>query len=41
MKFPNSSTEESNRILVGLDITAIIPEINNLDLSDLIDLEAK
>lgn len=40
-KLPDSSIKESNRILVELDIVTIIPEINNQDLSDLIDLKAK
>ncbi len=40
-ELPNDSMEESNRILVGLDIATIIPKTDNQDLSDLIDLEVK
>lgn len=41
MKLPEDDTEESNRVLVGLDIAAIIPKTDDQDLMDLIDLEDK
>ncbi len=41
MEFPNGGTEELNRMLVGLDTTAVIPETDNQDLPDLIDSEAE
>ena len=41
MELFDSNTKESNKILVRLDIAAIIPETNNQDLLDLIYLEAK
>ncbi len=41
IKLPNGGMEESNRILVGLDIAAIIPKTNDQDILDLIDLEAE
>ncbi len=37
----DGSTKESNKMLVRLDIAAIIPETDNQDLLDLIDLEAE
>lgn len=37
----NGDTEESNRILVGLNTTVVILEINNQNLLDLIDLKVK
>lgn len=40
-KLSNSGTEESNKMLVGLDIAAVISETDDQDLSDLIDLEVK
>ncbi len=40
-KLPNSGTEESNKMLVELDTAAVIPEADNQDLPDLIDLEAE
>lgn len=41
MEFPDSSMEESNWMLVVLDIAAIIPETDNQDLPDLIDLKVE
>lgn len=40
-EFSNGSTKESNKMLVGLDTTAVIPETDNQDPPDLIDLEVK
>ena len=37
----DGNMEELNKILVELDTIAIIPEIDNQDLLDLINLEAK
>ncbi len=40
-ELPDGGTEESNRMLVGLDIAAVIPKTDDQDLPDLIDSEAK
>ncbi len=40
-ELPDGGTEESNRILVGLDTAAVIPETDDKNLPDLIDLEAE
>ncbi len=40
-QLPDGGMEESNRILVGVDTAAVIPETNNQDLPDLIDSEAE
>lgn len=40
-KLSNSNLEESNKILIKLDIATIIIETNNQDLPDLIDLKPK
>ena len=40
-EFSNRDTEESNKILVGLDKAIVIPKTDNQNLSDLIDLKAK
>ena len=40
IELSNGNTEELNRILIRLDITAIISETGNQDLPHLIDLEA-
>ncbi len=40
-ELPDGGTEESNRMLVGLDTAAVIPETNDQDLPNLIDLEAE
>ncbi len=37
----NDNTEELNKMLVGLDTAAVIPETDDEDLPDLIDLEVK
>ncbi len=39
IEFPDGGTEESNRILVGLDTAAVIPETKNQDLPHLINSE--
>ncbi len=40
-ELPDSGTEESNRMLVGLDTAAVIPETDDQNLPDLIDSEAE
>lgn len=40
-ELPDRNTEESNRILIGLDIVAVIPETNDQDPLDLIDSEVE
>ena len=40
-KLPDGDTEELNRMLVWLNIAAVIQKTYNPDLSDLIDLKAK
>ncbi len=40
-KLPDSGTKESNRMLIGLNTAAVIPETNDQDLPNLIDLEVK
>lgn len=37
IELPDSNMKKSNRMLVGLDTAAIIPETDDQDLSDLID----
>lgn len=41
MELSDGDIEESNKILVGLDIAIIIPETDNQDLLELIDFKAK
>ncbi len=40
-ELPDSGTEESNRMLVGLDTAGVISETDDQDLPDLIDSEAE
>lgn len=40
-ELPNDNIEESQRMLVGLDVAAIIPKTDNQNLPDLIDSIAK
>ena len=40
-ELPNDGTEELNRILVWLDIVAVIQKIDIQNLPDIIDLEVK
>lgn len=40
-ELPDSGMEKSNRILIGLDTVAIIPETDNQHLPNLIDSEAE
>lgn len=41
MKFPDGDTKELNKMLVGLDTTAIIPKTNDQELLDLINSKAE
>ena len=41
IELSDGDTEESNRILIGLEITTVIPKTNDQDLLDLIDLEVE
>ena len=40
-ELPDGGIKKSNRMLVGLDIAVVIPETDNQDVPDFIDLEAK
>lgn len=40
-KQPKGNTEESNKMLIGLDIAIVIRKANDQDLLDLIDLEGE
>ena len=40
-KLPDGGMDKSNRILIGLDIAAVILETDDQDLLDLIDLETE
>ncbi len=41
MELPDSGTEELNRMLVGLNTAVVIPETDDQDLPDLIDLKVE